>query len=88
MGTMAIMVGITILTLFVTVPKNLRLFSQIYSYMPAWLINADSCMDHRLVTLFGVSFTNWQFGAALYVILGVILVLIGAGMYRRYQVRG
>ena len=87
-ATMSIMVGTTLLTLFFNMPQNIRLFSQIYSYMPARLVNMDSCLDNRLVTIFGISFTNWQLGPVVYMLLVIILIFAGAGMYRRYQVRG
>ncbi len=42
----------------------------------------------RLVNLFGVQLTGWQFAPILYVLLIVLMVFGGAKVYRKYQVSG
>lgn len=87
-STMAVMVGITLLTLFLNVPDIYRLPSQIYSFFPTQLVTLESLWDRRLVALPGAYLANWQFGPVVYLIIAVVLTLVGQRIYRRYQVSG
>lgn len=87
-STMAIMVGVTLLTLFLNVPDIYRLPSQIYSYFPTQLMTIESLWDRRLVSLPGTYLANWQFGPIVYLVVAILLTVVGHRIYRRYQVSG
>lgn len=84
----ALVTGITIGGRLLTVPAAFRVLSQIWNYLPINLLKEENFFDLRLVSLFGVKFTCWQFAPILYSILGILLVLLGKRIYCNYQVGG
>ncbi len=73
----------------IVIPRELRLLSQVWNFFPMNLLKIDQgFLDVRLVSVFGVKMTIWQFAPILYLILGIILVLLGKRCYSRYQVQG
>lgn len=73
----------------IVIPREFRLLSQVWNYLPMNLLKMDQgFLDVRLVSVFGVKMTIWQFAPILYLILGIILVLLGKRCYSRYQVQG
>ena len=86
-ASISVIVGITFISLFINFSMKFRLISQIWNYLPTKLINpADGLLDLRLVSIGGLNMTSWQFGAILYVILGIVLVIAGKRIYCKYQV--
>lgn len=85
-ATMDLMIGAMLLGALIKIGPRLRLASQIHSYFPAQFLGMDSITDHRLVSLFGVQFTNWQFILILYPAIALIILIIGGTLYRHYQV--
>ena len=73
----------------IVIPREFRVMSQIWNYFPMNLLKIDQgFLDVRLVNIFGVKLTSWQFAPILYLILGGILVLLGRRCYCRHQVQG
>ncbi len=88
MAAMAAVIVVTVGARLVEIPQEFRALSQIWDYFPINLLKIDDgFLDVRLVSVFGVKLTSWQFAPVLYLILGVILVLLGKRFYCRYQVR-
>lgn len=88
-GTMATLVAILFLARLIPIPEDLRLLSQLMNYFPINILKLDAgFMDMRLVSIFGLKLTSWQFAPLLYVLLIGIFVLIGKKVYCRYQVHG
>ena len=86
-GTLAVIGGITILTMFITIPVQYRVLAQIWSYLPCVLAYTQNILDYRLIPFFGTYLTNIQFVPILYVVTGGILSVTGLKIYQRYQVR-
>ncbi|MDE5864961.1 MAG: ABC transporter permease [Lachnospiraceae bacterium] len=88
-GSMATVVVILFLTRLVPIPLTWRFLSQIWNFFPLNILKLDAgFVDVRLVSLFGLKLTSWQFAPILYVVLAVVLVLAGKKVYCRYQVQG
>lgn len=88
-GAMAVVVGLLFAARLVPIPITFRVLSQAWNYLPINMLKIDQgFLDLRLVNLFGLQVTNWQFAPILYVTLIVLMVLGGAKVYRRYQVSG
>lgn len=88
-GTMAVIIVILFAARLVPVPADYRILSQLWNYIPINLIYLNQGFtDVRLVPLFGIQFTSWQFAPILYICLSVIFIWIGKRAYCRYQVKG
>ena len=88
-GAMAIVVGGLFAARLVVIPNSWRLLSQMWSYIPINLLKVDmGFTDLRLVSVFGLQLTTWQFASILYVFLIVVLLCVGKMTYQNYQVNG
>lgn len=89
LGAMAIVIGLLFAARLVPIPTSLRVLSQIWNFLPINLLKVNQgFLDLRLVNLFGIKLTSWQFAPILYVALIVMMVLVGKRVYRNYQVSG
>ena len=88
-GAMAVVVGLLFAARLVPIPPSFGVLSQAWNYMPINMLKVDEgFLDPRLVNLFGLQLTTWQFAPILYVVLIVGMVFAGSRFYRRYQVSG
>ncbi len=88
-GAMAVVVGLLFAARLVPIPPSLGVLSRAWNYMPINMLKVDEgFLDPRLVNLFGLQLTNWQFAPILYVALIGVMVFVGSRIYRRYQVSG
>ncbi len=88
-GAMAVVVGLLFAARLVPIPPSFGVLSQAWNYMPINLLKVDEgFLDPRLVNLFGLQLTTWQFAPILYVVLIGVMVFAGSRFYRRYQVSG
>lgn len=88
-GAMAIIIGLLFAARLIPMPTSIRVLSQGWNLLPINLLKVDQgFLDLRLVNLFGLQLTNWQFAPILYVVLIALMVLVGARVYRSYQVSG
>lgn len=88
-GSMATVVVLLFLARLVPIPLTWRFLSQIWNFFPINMLKLDAgFIDVRLVSLFGLKLTSWQFVPVLYVLLAVLLVFAGKRVYCRYQVQG
>ncbi|MBQ9141829.1 MAG: ABC transporter permease [Lachnospiraceae bacterium] len=88
-GAMAVVVGLLFAARLVPIPPSFGVLSQAWNYMPINLLKVDEgFLDLRLVNLFGLRVTSWQFAPVLYVVLIGVMVFAGSFVYRRYQVSG
>lgn len=81
-GTMAVMVGILLLSMAVNIPDQFRMASQLWLCIPSNALAIWNLLDCRLIPLFGKYFTQMQL---LPVIYGILAVLLAAGGYRGYK---
>ena len=87
-GTMATVVAILFLARLIPVPPDWR-FLQAVNFFPINMLKLDAGFtDMRLVSLFGLKFTSWQFAPLLYIFLIVLLFFTGKKVYCRFQVQG
>ena len=86
-GTLAVIGGIIILSMFVIIPSQYRVLSQIWDYLPCTFVSIWNILDCRLIPFFGAYLTNIQFVPVIYIVLTGILSVIGLKVYQSYQVR-
>lgn len=88
-GAMAIIVGGLFVARLVVIPASWGLMSQLWNYIPINLLKVDQGFtDLRLVSVFGLQLTSWQFAPIMYVLITVAVIVIGNKVYRSYQVSG
>lgn len=88
-GAMAIVVGGLFLARLVSIPPSWGVLSQLWNYIPINMLKIDEGLtDVRLISIFDMHFTTWQFAPVLYIVLSAIIVWIGSQIYRNYQVSG
>lgn len=88
-GAMAVVVGLLFAARLVPIPMSFRELSMAWNYFPINMLKIDTGFtDLRLVNLFGLQLTGWQFAPILYVVMTVLMVLVGFHVYKGYQVSG
>ncbi len=85
-GTLAVISGIIIFSMFVDIPGHVRILSQAWDYLPNNFLAIWSIFDCRLVSFAGRYFTNVQFVPVLYMVISGTLSAAGFQLYQRYQV--
>lgn len=88
LGTMAVVVGILFLPMFLNIPSQYRILSQVWSYVPSVFIDPINIFDWKTVSVFGKCFVPWQAVPVLYVMLGGAFAVIGKRVFMSYQVKG
>lgn len=87
--SMAVIIGGYFAARLIRIPMPYRLLSQIMNLIPINLVKLDEgIVDLRLVSVFGMKLTSWQFAPILWLALGVVLMWIGRWKYCSYQVGG
>lgn len=87
-SVMGLMTGSVIATMLVSVPYRFRVISQIYELLPTVLLRIWQLWDDRLVSVFGVHFTNFQIAPIIYMTISATLIFRGSRIYKNYQVSG
>lgn len=90
-GTMAVLIGAALVERMVQFPPVTDLMcwlGQFWNYLPANLLHKESLFDLRLVSVFGIQLSVWQFAPVLYLLASVLLVWAGKRVYCGYQVQG
>lgn len=90
LGTLAVTVGIILLSMFfpsLAVLKQYRLISQLWSYLPSNFVAVWEIFTPRTVPVFGKVLVSWQAVPVLYAILGGGIAVIGRWKYVNGQVR-
>ena len=88
-GAMAIVVGMLFAARLITPPVSWGILSRLWNYLPINLLKVDQGFtDLRLVNLFGLQFTTWQFAPVFYMVLIAGMVWAGSRIYKNYQVSG
>ena len=85
MGTMAVMTGILLLSLAISIPDQYRMAVQMWNCFPSNILAVWNLLDCRLVSLFGRYFTQMQILPIAYVVLAVLLAAGGWRGYKRYN---
>ncbi len=88
-GAMAIVIGILFGARMIPMPVSWGFISQLWNYIPINLLKIDEgFIDMRLISIFGIELTTWQFAPILYVVVIIVLIWIGRRNYISYQVAG
>lgn len=88
-ASMAAVIAIMFVSRLVPIPFMYRVLSQAWNFMPINLLKFDAGFwDLRLVPLFGLKLTSWQFAPVLYILLSIVLIYAGKRIYCGYQVEG
>lgn len=88
-GTMAVIVGMLLGARVITVPVSFGWLSKMWCYFPINLLKVDyGFTDMRLMSVFGLELTTWQFAPFLYITVIAILIVVGRKKYINYQVTG
>lgn len=87
-GTLSLVTGTVILSMFVNVPEHLRVLSQIWSYLPSEFVAEWNIFNPRTVPVFGGFLMSWQAAPLLYLIVGVGFAVLGKRVFVGYQVSG
>ena len=87
-GVIAIVAGVYMLPLFISIPDYYRVLSQIWSYLPSNFVGEWSVFSSRTLRVFGITLTSWQAVPVIYALLGCGAAFLGRRVFIRYQVRG
>lgn len=87
-ATLAVSTGLLLLSMIFSMPKQYRVLSQIWDWLPWSFLSPLNVFGNYTVSVFGHYFTPWQAVPVLYLAAGIIIVLIGKPVYRRFQVSG
>ncbi|MBQ7924718.1 MAG: ABC transporter permease subunit [Lachnospiraceae bacterium] len=89
LGAMAVIVGLLFAARLIPISPALGGLSRAWNYLPINLLKMDQgFLDVRLVNLFGLRLTSWQFAPVLYLLIILLLVLVGSKIYQKFQVSG
>lgn len=80
-GTMAVVVGILILSGFLYIPDQYRIISQLWNMIPSNMTAVWSIFDVRLVSVLGNYYTMWQIVPFIWLFLSALLVMYGKRIY-------
>lgn len=81
-------VVLVLLGMFLNIPEEYRVLSQLWDALPVNLLFAGNLYDVRLISLFGQQFTVWQAAPVLYLLAAAGAGALGWRLYRGYQVTG
>lgn len=87
-GTLAVVFGSILITMFVNIPDQYRFAAQLYDFLPANLLMFGNAFDSWLVKVFGAFWGTWQAAPVLYFLLSALFAAMGSVLYGRYQVSG
>lgn len=87
-GTLSIAVGMVFLSLFINMPAQYRILSQLWSYLPSEYVAVWNIYSPQTVPLFGKILLSWQVVPVLYFVCVGIFALIGKNRFTGYQVSG
>lgn len=87
-GTLSLVTGMVILSMFVNVPEHLRVLSQVWSYLPSEFVAEWNIFNPRTVPVFGGFLMSWQAAPLLYLVLGGGFAVLGKRVFVGYQVSG
>ena len=75
---MAVVIAVMFLARLIPIPLMYRVISQAWNFMPINLLKFDAGFwDPRLVPVFGLKLTSWQFVPAVYILLSIVFLYAG-----------
>lgn len=83
--TIAIMVGVMLLALFLNIPGQYRILAQIWESIPMKMM-VGGTFGPKLFPFFGTYLTAWQLVPVIYLVIVTAVSFIGRRLYCNYQV--
>lgn len=87
-AVLAIATGVIILPMFISMPEEYRVLSQLWSYLPSDFVAVWSSFSPQTVVIGTVVLQAWQFVPILYTVLGSVFIFVCKRAYKKYQVNG
>lgn len=84
-GTLALVMGMIILSMFLNIPVQYRVISQLWSYLPGEFIAVWSIFNPQTVSVFGRIFISWQVVPVIYLLISGAISFMGKKIYMDYQ---
>lgn len=88
-GTIGIIAGILILTMFIMeMPANLKILSEIWYMLPSNLVSLNGAFRYSMFLLGERAMPSYQIAPIVYFAMAIIFSIIGKIVYNRYQISG
>ena len=88
-GTIGIIAGILILTMFIMeMPANLKILSEIWYMLPSNLVSLNGAFRYSMFLLGEGAMPSYQIAPIVYFAMAIIFSIIGKIVYNRYQISG
>ena len=88
-GTIGIIAGILILTMFIMeMPANLKILSEIWYMLPSNLVSLNGAFRYSMFLLGERAMLSYQIAPIVYFAMAIILSIIGKIVYNCYQISG
>lgn len=88
-GTIGIIAGILILTMFIMeMPANLKILSEIWYMLPSNLVSLNGAFRYSMFLLGERAMLSYQIAPIVYFAMAIIFSIIGKIVYNRYQISG
>lgn len=87
-ATLAILSGVLMLSMIISVPEQYRVLRQIWNWLPWSFLSPWNVFSKYTICVFGHYFTPWQAVPMIYTVSGVIIAAVGKPIYQRFQVTG
>ena len=88
-GTIGIIAGILILTMFIMeMPANLKILSEIWYMLPSNLVSLNGAFRYFMFLLGERAMLSYQIAPIVYFAMAIIFSIIGKIVYNRYQISG
>lgn len=86
-ATLSVVAGMLMLSLFITeVPGNIRWLSELWFAIPSNLVNLNGAFRYTVISLFGHSFTTYQYAPVVIILITIVLTALGRWLYGKYQI--
>ena len=88
LATLSLSVGVLFAGMFLSIPAEYRVLSQLWDYLPSRFMMVYKIFDYRMVPVGNHYLMAWQAVPFLYLLLCIVFSWIGKKVYLRYQVSG
>ncbi len=86
-ATLSVVAGMLMLSLFITeVPGNIRWLSELWFAIPSNLVNLNGAFRYTVISLFGNSFTTYQYAPVVIILITIVVTALGRWLYGKYQI--
>lgn len=87
-AALAVSNGLLIMAMLIIVPKQYRVLSQIWDWLPWCFLAPWNVFGKYTLSLFGRYFAPWQAVPVVYMVTSVMAASVGKPIYQRFQVSG